>query len=178
MPSHSRLSGWRSRHGQTAEGAIESEQRVELDAPVVEFTEHGAHALGRAYWAEVERSTLGLVRQVARHPGVQLRLLGRGPALLEFGEPDVVASPSLVRCRYAIIGGVLAQRAQGDISFAQVGGGHRLELSSAIRDFLPTLAARQGEPHWTGALYDQLQSRLHVLISRRFFARLTSEARR
>jgi hypothetical protein len=170
------LSGWRSRHGQTAEGAIESEQRIELAAPVVEFSEQGAHALGRAYWAEVERSTLGVVRSVACRGGVQLRLLGRGPALLQLGEPEVVASGSFVRCRYAITGGVLARRPQGDISFAQADG-DRLELSSTIRDFVPTLGARQGEPHWTGALYDQLQSRLHVLISRRFFARLTRAAR-
>lgn len=148
---------------------------MELAAPVVEFTEDGAHALGSAYWDEVERSTLRLVRRRARRPGLQLCLLGRGPALLEFGEPEVVASPTLVRCRYPITGGVLARRAQGDLTFAQTGG-DRLELSSTIRDFVPALAAREGEPHWTGALYDQLQSRLHVLISRRFFARLTGEA--
>lgn len=177
MRARRRPIGWRSRHAQTVRGAVESRQQVELAAPVVDFTEQGARSLGRAYWAEVERSTLGLVRQAARRPGVQLCVLGRGPALLSFGEAEVTASSSLVRCRYAITGGVLAQRPQGDISFTQARG-DRLELSSTIRDFLPTLAARQGEPHWTGALYDQLQSRLHVLISRRFFARLASEARR
>lgn len=171
-----RLGGWRSRHGQTAAGAVESEQRIELDAPVVAFTEEGARALGRAYWAEVERSTLGLVRRAAR-PGLRLCLFGRGPALLELGEPDVLASPGLVRCRYAITGGLLVRRPQGDITFVQAAG-DRLELSSTIRDFLPALGARQGEPHWTGALYDQVQSRVHVLISRRFFAGLTAGAPR
>jgi hypothetical protein len=91
--------------------------------------------------------------------------------------PEVVATPSVVRCRFAIAGGLLAQRPQGDITFAQIRG-DRLELSSMIRDFLPTLAARQGKPHWTGALYGRLQSRVHVFISRRYFARLTREAQR
>jgi len=144
---------------------------------VVEFSEEGARALGRSYWVEVERSTFGLVRQAARGSGVRLCLLGRGPTLLELGVPDVVATPRLVRCRFAIAGGLLARRPQGDITFTQTRD-HGLQLSSTIRNFLPTLAARHGKPHWTGALYDQLQSRLHVFISRRYFARLTREVER
>jgi len=129
---------------------------------VVEFSEEGALALGRSYWAEAERSTLGLVRQVAR--GLHLCLFRRAPALLEFRAPEVVATPSVVRCRFAIAGGLLARRAQGDITFAQIRA-DRFELSSMIRDFLPTFAAPQGKPHWTGALYDPVQSRVHVFIS-------------
>lgn len=177
MRSRTRLNGWRSRHGRTPRGAIESRQRVELDAPAVEFTERGGHALGHAYWAEVTRSTLGLVRPAAGRPGVHLCVLGRGPALLELGEPEVVVTPSSVRCRHTITGGVLTRRPQGHITFEQAAG-ERLELSSTLCDFVPALGARGSEPHWTGALYDQLQSRLHVHISRRFFARLTGEARR
>ena len=169
-----RLSGWRSRHGQTPDGAVEAEQRIELASPVVEFTEDGAHALARAYWDEVERSTLRFVRRAGGRQGVQLCVLGRGPALLVFGSPEVVASATLVRCRYPITGGFLARRPQGELTFEQTGG-DRLRLSSSIRGFLPMLAARRPQRHWTGALYDQVQSRLHVYISRRFFARLTGE---
>jgi hypothetical protein len=37
----------------------------------------------------------------------------------------------------------------------------------AIADFFPALAARPGEPDSTGALYSQVQWRLHLAISRR-----------
>ena len=91
-----RPSGWLSRHGQTPDGAVETEQRIELVSPVVEFSELGAHELARAYWEEVERSTLRFVRRAGRRRGVQLCVLGRGPALLAFGSPEIVASATLV----------------------------------------------------------------------------------
>jgi hypothetical protein len=51
------VDGWESWQGQTDDGAIESEQRVMLSEPVVEFSAAGAERLGRAYWREVERAT-------------------------------------------------------------------------------------------------------------------------
>jgi hypothetical protein len=176
MSPRAKINGWDSWHRQTRDGAVESEQRVSLDAPVVAFTEDGARALGHAYWAEVERASMRLVRRVPHSSGIALRVLGRGPALLRFGEPEVEVSPSVVACRYRIAGGVLAQRAKGDLRVAQ-SAGDDFAISSTIRDFLPALAAREGQPHWTGALYDQIQSRIHVAISRRYFARLIAEAR-
>jgi hypothetical protein len=98
------MDGWESWQRQTDDGAIESEQRVLLVKPVVEFSAAGAERLGRTYWRDLVRST--------------------------------------------------------------------------IRGFLPSLAARQGERDWTGALYSQVQNRRHVAISRRYFARLVDEARR
>ena len=58
--------------------------------------------------------------------------------------------------------------------------GRRLVANRPLHDsrLLPSLAARQGERDWTGALYSQVQSRVHVAISRRYFARLIGEARR
>jgi hypothetical protein len=81
-----------------------------------------------------------------------------------------------VCCRYPIDGGFLARRPAGEIVFAQVGGSTPA-ARSAIRGFFPSLAARQGEPDWAGALYTRLQSRIHVAVSRRYFARLIDEAR-
>jgi hypothetical protein len=169
------LDGWRSSQRQTAEGAVESEQRVALEAPVVDFTEAGARKLGASYWAEVERSLLGLVR---RDPegGLVVRVLGRRPVLLRFGEPQYEVGSTSVVCRYPITGGLLAQRPVGEIDFAQHVG-EELELLSSIRDFFPALAVRDGEPNWSGALYTVVQSRIHIWISRRYFARLIREAR-
>lgn len=169
--------GWRSAQRQTGSGAVESTQGVLLDAPVVEFSEAGVRALGRRYWDEVERSTIGLVRARSRNGSLELRLLGRGPLLLRFASPELRVSPTLIRCTYPIAGGALAQRPQGEISFSQTAA-EELELDSTIRDFYPTLAARKGGPHWTGALYNLVQSRVHIAISRRYFRRLIAEAPR
>jgi hypothetical protein len=171
------MNGWESWHRQTDEGGVESQQRVVLGGPVVEFSAAGAERLGDAYWREVERVTRGLVRAREQNGALELRLFGHGPALLKFGQPTLQATDRLARCSYPIEGGLLAQRPAGEIVFAQVDG-PTLVVRSTIRGFFPSLAARQGERDWTGALYSQVQSRVHVAISRRYFARLVREARR
>jgi hypothetical protein len=102
-----------------------------------------------------------------------LRLLGRGPVLLSFAPPALEAAPGSVRSSFPISGGLLARRAAGELSFAQVDG-DRIELRSAIRGFYPALAAHQGRRDWSGALYNSVQSRIHVAISRRYFTRLAA----
>jgi hypothetical protein len=72
---------------------------------------------------------------------------------------------------------LLAQRPAGEIVFAQVDGSPPI-VRSTIRGVFPNLAARQGERDWTGALYIQVQSRVRVAISRRYFARVIKEGRR
>jgi hypothetical protein len=71
---------------------------------------------------------------------------------------------------------LLALRPVGEIVFAQVDGSPPI-VRSTIRGFFPSLAGRRGERDWTGALYSQVQSRVHVAISRRYFARLIEETR-
>ena len=170
------VEGWESWHRQTDDGAVESEQRIAISAPVVEFSAAGAEQLGLAYWREVERVTRRLVRTRRRFRALELRLFGRGPTLLRFGGPTVEVAADLARCSYSIEGGLLAQRPAGEIVFTQVGG-PAPTVRSTIRGFFPRLAARQGEPDWTGALYNQVQSRIHVAVSRRYFARLIADAR-
>lgn len=155
---------------------MESEQRVALSAPVVEFSSAGAERLGRAYWREVQRVTRRLIGVRDDGHSLELRMLGSGPVLLRFGRPRFEASEALASCTYPIEGGLLASRPAGEISFAQTGGSVPT-VRSTIRGFFPRLAAREGEPDWTGALYNQLQSRAHVAISRRYFASLIAEAR-
>jgi hypothetical protein len=168
------VEGWEAWQGQRDDGAVESEQRVALRAPVVEFSLTGAEQLGRVYWREVERVTWRLVRARERNGSIELRLLGHGPSLLRFGRPVFRATTTYVCCRYPIDGGLLARRPAGEIVFAQVGGPTPL-VRSAIRGFFPRLAARTGEPAWTGALYNRVQSRIHLGVSRRYFARLIAE---
>jgi hypothetical protein len=169
------LHGWRSSHRESRSGAIASEQRVALTTPVTAATIDGARALGRRYWVEVERFTRGLVRARRRGETTELRLLRRGPLLLSFAAPQLRASASLVVCRYPILGGFLARRPGGAITFVQTGP-PRAELRSAISGFFPALAAKPGLPPWTGALYAHVQARLHLAISRRYFSRVIAEA--
>jgi hypothetical protein len=167
------VEGWETWHRQTGDGAVESEQRIVLEQPVVEFTHAGAERLGAAYWPEVRRITGSLVRPRRRGTALELRVLG-GPVLLRFGPPKIEASDTRAACSYPILGGLLASRPAGEITFEQTTGAMR----STIRGFFPRLAAREGRRHWTGALYDQLQSRVHLAVTRRYFRRLIAEAGR
>jgi hypothetical protein len=140
-----------------------------LDRALVELNQGGAESLGRAYWDEVQRSTLGVVRIQKRGQTLDLCVFGCGPRLLTFD------APSRVSCRYSISGGLLARKLESEISFTQ-SAARQIELRSVIRDFFPSLSARAGGPRWTGALDNVVQSRIHVWISRRYFARLIGEA--
>jgi hypothetical protein len=171
------VEGWEAWQGQRDDGAVESEQRVALRTPVVEFSEPGGERLGRVYWREVERITRRLVQARDRRGSIELRLLGRGPSLLRFGAPTIEATTTLVCCSYPIEGGLLAQRPGGEIIFAQTGDESPV-VRSAIRGFFPSLASRTASPDWTGALYNRVQSRIHLAVSRRYFARLIAEAPR
>ena len=109
---------------------------------------------------------------------LELRLLGRARPC--FGSASADRSrrrTRLSRCTLSDQGGLLARRPAGEIVFAQVGGSPPSRPLDDSR-LLPELAARQGERDWTGALYSHVQSRVHVAISRRYFARLIAEARR
>jgi len=170
------LDGWESWQGQRDDGAVESEQRVVVRAPVIEFSETGGEHLGRMYWREVERISRRLVQARDRQGSIELRLLGRGPSLLRFGAPMIEATTTLVSCSYPIEGGLLARRPGGEIVFAQTGAGPSV-VRSAVRGFFPSLATRTRSPGWTGALYNRVQSRIHVVVSRRYFARLVAETR-
>ena len=160
------LEGWRSLAGRTADGAIESDERVQAARPVVEVSEAGARRLGDRYWREVTRASRGVVRSSEERDGVELRLLGRGPSLLKFAAAETVADEDQVSCRYAIRGGALARRAGGALTLSQTGR-HEPELRAAVTGFAPRLR---------GALYEQVQRRLHLAISRRYFRRLIDEA--
>jgi hypothetical protein len=159
------------------EGAVSTEQRVRISAPVVEPTLGGAQELGRAYWDEVEGFLHGLVRIRAHAQGPQLTLGRRGPVLLRFGPAEVRAEPALVACRYPIEGGLLARAPGGSLTLAEVGG-DTVELRSSVTGFHPRLGARPGFPAWTGGLYTRAQARLHDAIGRRFLARLAGSASR
>jgi hypothetical protein len=165
------LRDWRSIQRRTPEGGVESEQRARFDLPLVDATAGGAKQLGELYWRTVERATGHVVRPRFTSEGIELRLLGRGPVLLRFGHAETSVRGALTECRYAIQGGLLARAAAGQLELAQRTNGEA-EISSVVSGFLPRLGVAPGRPGWTGALCARVQARVHVAISRRYFATL------
>jgi hypothetical protein len=169
-------SGW-STSERRADGAVESEQRIPAPGPVVEVTERGAAELGAVYWRELERFMRGLVRaRVSGDGTVELRLRPSRVLLLSFAPPELRAANGIVRCTYPISGGLLTRSASGTISFLQEAGPPPA-LASSISGFFPRLAAAPGWPGWTGALYEQVQRRLHLALSKRYFDALLGGVR-
>jgi hypothetical protein len=171
------LSCWSTSSERRNDGAIDSEQRLAAPQPVVKATEQGAAELGTLYWREVERFMRRLVAANVNADGsVQLRLRPGGLVLLAFGAPELTVEGEGVRCTYPIVNGFLVRRAGGTISFSQEVG-PPLALASAITGFFPRFAARPGRPGWTGALYEQVQRRLHLAVSKRYFRALLAGER-
>jgi hypothetical protein len=173
--SRGRPRTWSQSRGPT--GAFASVQRASLPSPAVEHSPAGARRLGDLYWHELDRSTFGLVRARVSPDAVMLRPLGIGPALLGFGRGEPTVTPDSVACRYEILGGLLARTPGGWIAFTQTVGSP-LEVRSEINGFFPQLATRRVRRRWSGVLYPHLQTRLHLALGRRYFARLRTEAAR
>jgi hypothetical protein len=153
-------------------GALEVEQRALLPQPVVEHSAAGARRLGAVYWREVRELTLGLVGSREDGEGVRLRLLG--VTLLRFERGETQVTDAEVSCAFAIRGGLLARGPGGALTLAQEANGPAIR--STITGYSARLAAREGRPRWTGALYSQVQRRLHTAVSRRYFRRLIEES--
>src|SRR5690349_8557567 len=96
-----------------------SSESVTLTSPVVDRTTEGARRLGDRYWVEVARASRGLVRPLHTGTGVELRVLGRGAALLRLAGPEVVVDEECVSCRYRIVGGLLARAPAGVLTLTQ-----------------------------------------------------------
>ncbi|MGZ8647376.1 MAG: hypothetical protein ACXW08_01865 [Solirubrobacteraceae bacterium] len=165
------LAGWGSTQRVLANGALEVEQRALLPGRVVQHSEAGALRLGAVYWREVQALTLGLVRSREGGDGVELRALG--VALFRFARAETHVTDTEVSCAFAIRGGLLARGPGGSLTLAQEAAGP--VIRSTITGYSARLAAREGRPRWTGALYSQVQGRLHVAVSRRYFRRLIAQ---
>lgn len=169
------VSTWTQTRGET--GAFASIQRASLPQPVVELSAAGAERLGDLYWDQLERSSRGMLRVRRDAAGTtEIRLLGVGPALLRFGRAEHELTPTSATCRYPIVGGLLARRPAGSISFTQSGEG-AIEVRSQVEDFFPRLATSRARRGWNGVLYPHVQTRLHVALGRRYFERLRTELR-
>jgi hypothetical protein len=83
---------------------VTSHETETAAGPVVEPSPHGAETLAASYWREVEATTRRLVQADAVDGHIDVRLLGRGPALIRLGPPAVLANLASVTCTYPIVG--------------------------------------------------------------------------
>jgi hypothetical protein len=156
------LQGWHSLHA--LDGSTES---LLLAQPVIAHSEEGARRLGDRYWAEVAAASRGLVQTRRTRDGVELRILGRGPVLLRLTGPDMAVKTGGISCRYRIVGGLLPRLPAGTLTLSQISKPQH-ELRATVTEFVPRLSS---------GLYERLQLRVHVAISRRFFRALIDEGR-
>ena len=159
--SRARLEGWRSVQERGEDGAIESDERVTVSRAVVPATEAGARLLAERYWLAVRRASWGLVRLRGTRDGSLLCVAGA--PLLRFARAELAVGGDGVRCSFPIRGGLLVRRAGGALVLSQSKDN---ELRAALQGFSPRLGTR---------LYDRIQRRIHVALSRRFFQSLMSE---
>ena len=143
--------------------SIVTEQTMTTARPIVSFSDEGARTLGRRYWLEVTRASRRLLRYRATGGGLELKVLGVGPALIRVAAVEITANRDYVKAMYRVRGGLLALGEGGTLSISQTAG-QTIELRVAVQGFLA-----RGGPIYV------LQRRLHVAISRRFFQRLLSE---
>jgi hypothetical protein len=173
-----------------ATGAVRSVQSAELSLPQARLREMWSpmylERLARTYWRFLTRVTLGLVR-VKYSDGERFVVLLFAPLkLLCFGAPEYELEEGRGVVRWRIERGLLVARAGRD------GGGHlqievrrlpggmdlpggiegtaRVHVAVEVENFYPRIAAGLGR--W---IYNQTQSRIHVLITNGF---LRSLARR
>jgi hypothetical protein len=162
------LDGWRTTTTVGGDGSVESDQRAVAPAPVVEPTVAGALELARAYWLSLERAVLHTARVVDRPGGAEVRVLGRGPALLRFAPAVTDAGADRVCARFAIRGGLLARRPGGEIAFAQERAAEGWIIRATVRGFAPRLPL---------VLYHAVQKRVHVAVGRRYVGALLDTVR-
>ena len=121
------------------DGALESDERVRLARPVVEFSDRGARVLGDRYWLEVSRVSRGLVRS-PRNTRAGAHGFGLGPRCsLRPGRGHESRSTKSGSCTYPIRGGLLARRQGGTLILSQAGG--EQPSCARRRRLLPRLAA-------------------------------------
>lgn len=150
-------------------------QRIDLDRPVVEPTEHGARSLADAYWAAIRRLTAGLVGVRHTATGPELRF-ARSITLFRFGPPLPSFGAEYVECRFAIVGGLLAKEEGGWLTFTQRTSPQRPELEVSVEEYVPRLSSLGEHRSLRRFTYRQIQERAHKAIGRRYLERMAGRA--
>lgn len=170
-------------------GPVRSAQAAELDVPT-EFLERSWNVeslerLARAYWAYIERFSLGLLK-VRYEPNARTVMLVNRVPLLRFRKPEYVTTIGLGQVTWPIERGLLvspAGRGRGYLRITIRRLERRPELPPDVESVLVTAAVANFYPglRFSGVftrigawIYNQTQLRIHVLVTHGFLRSLTS----
>ena len=170
-------------------GPVRSVQAAELDVPTdflerswnVEYLER----LARAYWAYIERFSLGLLK-VRYEPNARTVVLAGHVPLLRFRKPEYVTTLGLGQVTWPIERGLLVSPAGRGRGYLRVTV-RRLErrpelppdresvlVTASVANFYPGLRFSGFFTRIGAWIYNQTQLRIHVLVTHGFLRSLTS----
>ena len=162
-------------------GAVRSVQTADISIPTAELDEIWTPAdlerLARTYWRFLTRITLGLIRIRYTETERSAVLLISPLRLLTFHAPEYEMDSQSGMVRWRIARGVLVSRRgrQGD-GYLRIGvhrraspepGPSRLNVEVEVANFYPAIASALSL-----RLYNETQSRIHVIITYRFLRSL------
>jgi hypothetical protein len=169
-----------------AYGPVKTVQAAQLELPVDMLEElwrvENLERLARAYWAFLERISLGLLKVIYTPSSRTVVLLSRRIPLLRFRGPSYDVASGLGAVTWPIERGILvARRGRGRLRITvrlledvpAPEGRAVVWMASEVSNFYPGL--RLGGPlvRFGAWLYNQTQMRIHVLITHGFFRSLT-----
>jgi hypothetical protein len=162
-------------------GAVRSVQSAEVllptDAVQRVWSPEYLERLAATYWRFLERATLGLIHVDYSEHERSIVLLAAPLRLLTFHSPEYEMDRHHGLVRWRIARGLLVA------SHGRDGGGYlqievrrdpneqdsqvRLHVSVEVANFYPSIASRVGR-----RVYDETQSRIHVIVTNRFLRSL------
>lgn len=168
------------------EGPVKSVQEAELELPLSYLEENwrpeSLERLARAYWAFLERISLGALKVRYGPASRTVTLFGRLP-LLRFRRPAYAAATGLGQVTWRIEHGLLVSREGRGRGYLRITI-HRLDdapispdravvrVSAEVSNFYPGLRLSGPWVRLGAWIYNQTQLRLHLLVTRGFLRSL------
>jgi hypothetical protein len=161
--------------------SVRSVQEADLILPTEELDKiwnpQHLERLARTYWRWLSRATLGMVQVDYREHARQVKALGLIP-LLTFQEPEYEMDATRGIVRWRIERGVLvARQGRGGAGYLEIDmrrrpskdypGSSIAHVEVEVANFYPTIALSLSR--W---LYENTQSRVHVIVTHGFLRRL------
>jgi hypothetical protein len=157
-----------------AQGAVQSTQEAIATLPPEVLQElwktEYLERLARAYWAFLNKVSLGLIRVVYAEESRTVVLLSRRIPLLRFHAPEYETSDEGGTVRWRIDRGLLVAgegRGKGylRIEVRKLDEPGRLHLSVSVQNFYPFIRGRGRFARFGAWLYGQTQVRIHRLVT-------------
>ena len=156
------------------DGAVESVQEATATLPPDQLAElwHAEYLerLARAYWAYLNKVSLGLIRVVYAPDSRTVVLLTRRLPLLRFHAPEYETGPDGGMVSWRIDRGLLVAREGRGQGFLRIEARKldepgRVHLSVSVQNFYPFIRGRGRFARIGAWLYGQTQVRIHRLVT-------------